>query len=175
MAPAVLAAVQAVRTLRSSYGLTTRAKPRLHVLPRDAAAARPFGGSGGAGAGYLAALAPSEGCDVEAPLDNSSSLPPAPAGCGVAVVSESLAVAVQLAGVLDPKKELLKLSAKRDDAMSRGAALRKKRGAATYSEKTPADVQASDAEKLSSAEAELRLVEEHIAEMEKLSLSSPPS
>ena len=172
---AVLAAVQAVRTLRSSYGLTTRAKPRLHVLPRDAAAARPFGGSGGAGAGYLAALAPSEGCDVEAPLDNSSSLPPAPAGCGVAVVSESLAVAVQLAGVLDPKKELLKLSAKRDDAMSRGAALRKKRGAATYSEKTPADVQASDAEKLSSAEAELRLVEEHIAEMEKLSLSSPPS
>ena len=169
---AVLSAVQAVRTLRSSYGLTTRAKPRLHVLPRDAAAARPFGGSGGAGAGYLAALAPSEGCDVEAPLENSSSLPAAPAGCGVAVVSESLAVAVQLAGVLDPKKELLKLSAKRDDARSRGESLRKKRAAASYAEKTPADVQASDAEKLSSAEAELRMVEEHIAEMEKLSLSS---
>ena len=168
---AVLSAVQAVRALRSSYGLTTRAKPRLHVLPRDAAAAGPFCGSGGAGASYLAALAPSEGCDVEAPLENSTFLPPAPAGCGVAVVGESLAVAVQLAGVLDPKKELLKLSAKRTDATAKGEALRKKREGTSYLEKTPADVQAADAEKLSSVEAELRMVEEHIAEMEKLSLS----
>ena len=172
---AVLSAVQSVRNLRTSYGLTTRSKPRLHVLPRDAAAAKPFGGSGGAGASYLAALAPSEGCDVEPPLESSSSpsssLPPAPAGCGVAVVNESLAVAVQLAGVLDPKKELLKLSAKRDDARAKSEALKKKREASNYAEKTPADVRASDAERLSTVEAELRMVEEHIAEMEKLSLS----
>ena len=170
---AVLSAVQSVRNLRSSYGLTTRAKPRLHVLPRDAAAAKPFSGSKGAGAGYLAALAPSEGCDVESPSDDSSSsLPPAPAGCGVAVVSEALAVAVQLAGVLDPAKELLKLSAKRDDARAKSEALKKRCEASSYTDKTPADVQAVDAEKLNTVEAELRMVEEHIAEMEKLSLSS---
>ena len=168
----VLSAVQSVRNLRTSYGLTTRSKPRLHVLPRDAAAAKPFSGSGGAGASYLAALAPSESCDVEAPLENSSSLPAAPSGCGVAVVNESLTVAVQLAGVLDPKKELLKLSAKRDDARSKSESLKKKREASNYGEKTPLDVQAQDAEKLSTVEAELRMVEEHIAEMEKLSLAS---
>ena len=167
----VLSAVQSVRNLRTSYGLTTRSKPRLHVLPRDAAAAAPFRNSGGAGAEYLAALAPSEGCDVEEPLPNSTSLPAAPSGCGVAVVNEGLAVAVQLAGVLDPKKELLKLSAKRDDALAKSETLKKKRASASYAEKTPVEVQAGDAEKLGTLEAELRMVEEHIAEMEKLSLS----
>jgi valyl-tRNA synthetase len=158
---AVAAAVQATRNLRTGYGLTPRQRPPLTILPASADAAAPFLGEGAA---YLAALAPGESATV------AEVGAPAPPASGVAVVSPTLSVAVALAGVLDPVKELAKLTAKRDDAAARGAAVRGRRGAAGYEEKTPADVRAADTEKLAAAEAELALLEAHMEEMRKLSL-----
>lgn len=46
--------------------------------------------------------------------------------------------------------------------------LAKKVGAAGYKDKTPAEVQAADAEKLATASKELQEVESHILDMERM-------
>ena len=161
---AVLDAVTVARNLRNEYGLTTRQKPPITLLPADAAAAAPFAVDGGAA--YLAALAPAESATV-APSGTG-----APPGCGVAVVSAAVSVAVALAGVLDPDKELAKLAGKREEAAAKAAGLAKKRAAGGYAARTPADVQAADNVKAATADAELATLDAHIAAMEKLSLES---
>lgn len=158
---AVLEATQCVRNARVGYSLTSRQRPPLTVLPATDAARRAFVGEGAA---YLVALAPADSADVADPGA------PAPKGAGVAVVSEALSVAIALAGVLDPSKEVDKLSAKREDAAKRAAAMRARTEAEGYGDKTPADVRATDAKRLAKVDAEVVLLESHIAEMQKLSL-----
>eukprot|EP00884_Botryococcus_braunii_P011915 jgi/Botrbrau1/20724/Bobra.0058s0053.1 len=92
----------------------------------------------------------------------------APLGCGVVVVDDVTTVALLLTGLLDPAKEIDKLKAKQAKTAERRDALAKKVGAAGYKEKTPAEVQASDAEKLATASKELEEVDSHIEDMQRM-------
>jgi valyl-tRNA synthetase len=162
---ALLTTVTAARSLRAGYGLVPRQAPPLYVLPSvegDGGAGRVFAAEGGA---YLAALAPSTSVTVLAPGEAP------PAGCGVAVVDDRLSVALALAGVLDPAKELAKLQTRSASAASTIDRLRAARAASGYTAKTPAEVQEADAEKLAKAEAEAAVIAGHIADMERLSLA----
>ena len=159
---AVSAAATAARSLRAGYGLTTRQQPPLFVLPADGAAAAAFGAEG---CGALAALGFAAAVEVCPP-----GAPPPP-GCGVAVISESLSIAIALAGVLDPAKELAKLAARADTVAVAAAKIKAAQAASTYATKTPMDVQELDTDKLAKAEAEAAVIAGHIADMERLSLA----
>jgi len=159
----ILTTVSAARSLRAGYGLVPRQQPPLYVLPAEAGAGAPF--CAAKGGPYLAALAPAESVSV---LDPGSA---PPAGCGLAVVDDRLSVAIALAGVLDPAKELAKLQARAAAAGGVADKLRAARAARGYATKTPAEVQEADAEKLAKAEAEAAVIAGHIADMERLSLA----
>ena len=157
----VLAAAQAARSLRAGYGLLPKQQPPLYVLPADAGAGAPFDADA---RGALATLACASAVEVVAP-----GAPP-PAGCGVAVVDDRLSVAIALAGVLDPAKELAKLATRAAAVAATAAKLKAAQCTASYAAKTPADVQEADADKLAKAEAEAAVIAGHIADMERLSL-----
>jgi valyl-tRNA synthetase len=73
-----------------------------------------------------------------------------------------------LQGILDPALELAKLEKKQAEAQGRVEAIRKRMGLPSYTDKTPAAVQAEDADKLAKAEAEAAAAAQHMEEMRKM-------
>lgn len=71
-------------------------------------------------------------------------------------------------GILDPALELTKLEKKAAEAAGRIDTLRKKLSTPGYVEKTPAAVQADDADRLARSEAELAAAQQHMVDMRQM-------
>ncbi|XP_065342527.1 valine--tRNA ligase isoform X2 [Cloeon dipterum] len=86
--------------------------------------------------------------------------PPA-SGCAILTVSDKCEVHLVLQGIIDPAKELVKISKRREQLQSTVSKIQKDMDKADYQTKVPEDVQLSNKEKLEAA----------IGELEKLSLA----
>ncbi|WIA29336.1 hypothetical protein OEZ86_011841 [Tetradesmus obliquus] len=151
------AVVAAIRKLRSDYGLT-RQRPTVYVACSSAARAE-----------VIQALAGDIAClSTSAEVLLLAADAPLPAYSSVAIVDDVVTVHMVLKGILDPALELAKLEKKQAEAQGRCEAIRKRMGLPAYADKTPAAVQAEDAEKLARAEAEAAAAAQHSEEMRKM-------
>ncbi|GMY07076.1 valine--tRNA ligase, mitochondrial 1 isoform X2 [Fagus crenata] len=85
---------------------------------------------------------------------------PAPAGCAVSVVNESLSVYLELQGTLSPEAELEKIRKKTDEIRKQHERLSKVISASGYIEKVPTHIQQENVTKLASLMQELLSLEE---------------
>ena len=91
-----------------------------------------------------------------------------PDGCSVSVVDADTRLHLQLTEILDPVKEIEKLSARLEDAKKNAEKLSEKISKAAYKEKTPENIQAIDKENLDKKRAEIENLQSSIASMEQL-------
>lgn len=91
-----------------------------------------------------------------------------PAGCCVKIVNESLAVHIELRGLIDVDAELKRLSKQKEKAVGGFEMLKKRVTASDYEQKVPEDVRQQNTEKYAQFEQELAAVEEAMAAFETL-------
>lgn len=97
----------------------------------------------------------------------------APAGCGVAVISDQISAYLKLQSVVDPTTEVAKFENRRADLQQRKEVLIKKISSAGYREKVPLKLQAENAEKIDKLSAELSAVQQLISNFEQLLAAGP--
>ena len=154
-----------IRNMRNDYGLS---KQKLEVF---LVCKGPMSmGTAQAGSPYVGALGM---CSKVTVLDTPSGVPQ---GCGVAIVNENISVYMVLAGIVDFAAEAKKLEGKLADIEKRIAQVVKKREAFQYEEKTPANVQADDQQKLekfsSEKESTVHALEDFRKLLQNMSLES---
>ncbi|XP_057274014.1 valine--tRNA ligase [Pezoporus wallicus] len=157
-----LSIVHALRSLRSTHGITRGRPPCFLQVPDPSWAALAGHCSphirvlGGVGAVHV--LGGAGGDTPETP----------PPGCAVAVASEHCSVHLLLKGLVDAPKELARLGVRRQELARSMERLRERRGGAGYVDKVPPSVQEADAAKLAQVEAELQKVLEAEELMRKM-------
>lgn len=159
-----LAAVKCIRSLRASYDVKRSARPRVYLV----VAAREDGPAADArdltevvrvlaGCGSVTAMANGAAADV---IDTAS--------CAVTVVSASLSVYLDLAGVVDFDAELAKLEAKAAEARQRSRRHADKMQMDGYEHKVPERVRMKTVEQRDAAERELATVTEAMGRLAAL-------
>lgn len=91
-----------------------------------------------------------------------------PTGCTIITVSDKCEVHLLLKGLIEPSKEITKLQKKIEFLKSTEKKLMQAMNAADYATKVPADVQASNAEKLAQATTEIKRLEAAIVALNKM-------
>lgn len=91
-----------------------------------------------------------------------------PDGCTIITVSDKCEVHLLLKGLIEPSKEITKLQKKIDFLKSTEKKLTQAMNAADYTTKVPADVQQSNADKLSQATTEIARLEAAIVSLNKM-------
>ena len=91
-----------------------------------------------------------------------------PKGCGVVVLDDTTTIHLSLIGVLDVPKEIIKLEKNMENGKQRLSQLETKMSTDAYVQKTPADIQAFDADRVTKLRAEVESLEHHIADFRQL-------
>jgi len=139
---------KAIRSLKSDYNIAKMKPEAFYSLKtkevRDALSVNKEGFMVLAGVSDIKELAEGE---------------PAPAGCAVNIVNESVTVYVVLKGVVDAATEVAKLEKKLELLVKQYEALKVKTEESSYEEKVPEKVRAIDADKLSKQSEEIKSIE----------------
>ena len=133
----VTAVTDATRQLRAAYELLSRHRPPMYLQCTDyerVGRLRRY-------AREIQTLAGTSSVEV---LDTGTEHP---RGCGAQVVDATTTVYLQLAGLLDPAKELEKLAKRKQELVSKWGSLRDKIATKAY-ENTPEDIRERDQAKL---------------------------
>ncbi|XP_034943324.1 valine--tRNA ligase isoform X3 [Chelonus insularis] len=86
----------------------------------------------------------------------------APVGCAILTITDKVQVHLLLKGLIDPQKELEKLSKKEEQLVGVIQKLKQSMATDDYASKVPIDVQKSNTEKLKNSEGELQCLTEAI-------------
>ena len=92
----------------------------------------------------------------------------APTGCCVKVVSDSVALLVNLTGIIDIEKEIARLTKDLDRLNPVVESLKKKMEAPGYEEKVPEAVRKQSSEKLQATKQEISTVEKAIEDFKSM-------
>lgn len=153
----MMSIVNKARSLRNDYGLS-REKTELYITASDPAKLRLIESI------YLEIATLTTSSSVKA----VSSPDQVPKGCGVVVLDDTTTVHLSLLGVLDVPKEIAKLEKNLESSIQKRSQLETKMSSDLYIQKTPADIQASDADKVSKLSAEIESLKHHIADFSQL-------
>ncbi|KAH7984319.1 hypothetical protein HPB52_019183 [Rhipicephalus sanguineus] len=85
-----------------------------------------------------------------------------PVGCAVTTISDTCQAYLMLKGVVDPAKEMERLSQKQEKLETQLSKLKTAMSAADYTTKVPAEVQATNLDKVRQSEGELARIAETI-------------
>jgi valyl-tRNA synthetase len=140
-------AIHAARSLRADYRIPNSTKTRFYFRSESADVQRAL----------------REQCDDFCTLGKGASLehvaPDAlPSGCSVKVVSEQLAILIDLTGVINVQDEVTRLGKELKKLAPQVEQYRKKMAIPNYKEKVPEDVQEVNAQKLANYETELSTI-----------------
>jgi len=156
----VLAAAQALRALRATYGFTGRVQLPVHIRAHSPALVDCFK----LGASVVEVLCCAPTVAVLTAED------PQPKGCAVKIVSPDLELHVELVGHgLDLAKEQKKLANKKTKLERERAALAKRMAHAHYTERVPENVREDDKEKLAALASEIETTQNAAKCLEELS------
>ncbi|KAL4713205.1 hypothetical protein ACJJTC_002951 [Scirpophaga incertulas] len=137
----VMKMVHLIRSTRTEYSLTNKQKTTVHlVISPDLKVDNLKGLFRG-----LQSLANSELADEQPPK-----------GCSILTVSDKIEVHLVLKGLIDPKKEVLKLEKKAESLQQTVTKLLQTMSAEDYSTKVPFEVQRSNTEKLRQSQGEIK-------------------
>jgi len=150
-------AIHAARSLRADYRIANSTKTRFYFRSESADVQRAL----------------REQSDDFCTLGKGQSLEHVatdslPAGCSVKVVSEQLAVLIDLTGVINVQDEIARLSRELQKLAPQVEQYRKKMSIPNYKQKVPEEVQLINAQKLASYESELATTSEAIASFENM-------
>lgn len=143
--------VHKVRSLRADYNVT---RSKVHLYAKCS----------GTAAETLSALS-----IVIATLTTSSAVElleegaAVPAGCAMTTVSDSCQVYLMLKGVVDPAKEIERMTQKEEKLQSQLSKLKAAMAASDYTTKVPLEVQTANLEKVRQTEGELTRIVESIS------------
>lgn len=143
--------VHKVRSLRADYNVT---RSKVHLYAKCS----------GTAAETLSALS-----IVIATLTTSSAVElleegaAVPAGCAMTTVSDSCQVYLMLKGVVDPAKEIERMTQKEEKLQSQLSKLKTAMAASDYTTKVPLEVQTANLEKVRQTEGELTRIVESIS------------
>ena len=84
------------------------------------------------------------------------------------VLDDTTTIHLSLIGVLDVPKEIIKLEKNMENGKQRLSQLETKMSTDAYVQKTPADIQAFDADRVTKLRAEVESLEHHIADFRQL-------
>lgn len=143
--------VHKVRSLRADYNLT-KTKVHLYVQcssPSNRETVHSL-------AVVIAALTSSS--EVELLTEGAA----VPVGCAVTTISDTCQAYLMLKGVVDPAKEMERLSQKQEKLEAQLSKLKAAMSAADYLTKVPAEVQATNSDKVRQSEGELERIAETI-------------
>lgn len=149
--------VHKVRSLRADYNLT---KTKVHLYVQCSSP------SNRETVGSLRVVIGSLTCSSEVELLAEGA--PVPAGCAVTTVSDSCQAYLVLQGAVDPAKETERLSQKQEKLEAQLAKLKAAMAAADYATKVPAEVQASNRDKVRQTEGELARILESISTLKAI-------
>jgi valyl-tRNA synthetase len=153
----MMSIVNKTRSLRSDYGLS-REKAELFITASDPANLKLLESI------YheIATLTTSSSVKAVSSPDQ------VPKGCGVVVLDDTTTIHLSLIGVLDVPKEIIKLEKNLENGKQRLSQLETKMSTDAYVQKTPADIQAFDADRVTKLRAEVESLEHHIADFRQL-------
>lgn len=134
--------VKIIRSARSDYNLPNKTKTEAFIVATDEPSRTVL-------QKFMSDLATLSYC-AKIDLDTTP-----PTGCAILTVTGTCEVHLLLKGLIDPQKEVAKLQKKKETLESSVANLNKLIASADYSTKVPADVQASNKEKLEQSESEI--------------------
>lgn len=143
----ILDVAHALRSLKSSYGLTTKHKPDVWVIAHTPAIYELFQAQSSmvvtlAGVGKVFVL----------PSDEQEKVPK---GCGFSVVTPDVAVNMMLMGFIDVDKEIAKLEKQVSGLKKQIEGMQKKMSIPNYETKVPLDVRNGNTEKVALLEGQL--------------------
>merc|ERR1712242_491748 len=92
-----------------------------------------------------------------------------PDGCGIAIVNDKCDVGIQLKGIIDPEKEIVKLQKDIEKLMTSVGKLENDMGKPSYA-KRPDNVKAKDSEKLENSKVEIRKMQEAVEKFKNMKL-----
>ncbi|XP_041068758.1 valine--tRNA ligase, mitochondrial isoform X2 [Carcharodon carcharias] len=147
--------VRVVRAVRADYQLT-KARPELYISCDE-----DVGGRLGPFLGPLQTLSRSGSVELLTPGGD------APVGCTIAVVNQHCQVHLLLKGLIDPQKELEKLSARQQRIGAQLSTAISRTQIPGYEEKVPERIREENAQKVCSLQAELERVTQAIRGFEK--------
>ena len=154
----VMTTVRSIRGLKMQYGMTNKQRPEVYAMS--------------ASGDYRTVLTRQAGdvanLSVAGSIKAVASSADVPKGCGVNVVNDNLSVYIGLAGMVDSKTEVAKLSKKRTE---RQEALEKKEAfvsAAGYATRVTENVREKDAAELAAMRSELAQIDRTIKDFEAL-------
>jgi valyl-tRNA synthetase len=153
----MMSIVNKARSLRSDYGLN-REKAELFVTASNPANLELLESI------YLEIATLTTSSSVKA----VSSSDQVPKGCGVVVLDDTTTIHLSLLGVLDVSKEIAKLEKNLESSIQRLSQLETKTSSDIYIQKTPADIQTADADRVAKLRAEIESLKHHIADFEQL-------
>eukprot|EP00850_Spirogloea_muscicola_P012942 SM000085S23292 [mRNA] locus=s85:476130:482338:- [translate_table: standard] len=148
---------RSIRSLRTSYNLQPKQKPKLFLLCKNEATEAVMKMLAPA----LCTMATLSSAEI---LEERNAMP---AGCAVTVVDETVTAYLDLRGLLDPSTEIEKLHKKQEDLTRQQEQLVKKMEAAGY-EKVPAAVREENTGKAARLAAELESISEATANFQQL-------
>ncbi|CAG9465555.1 unnamed protein product [Pedinophyceae sp. YPF-701] len=159
---AVLEVVAKFRSVRGDYDLQPKQQPRAFLVVADAARREVLAGA----RAEISTLAQLGSLEVLGAADA------VPKGCSVTVVNDSTTAYMLLAGVLDPQKEIERLTKKQQGVSSKLQTLAKRMSEESYLKNTGEDVQTQDREKKANLEKELESLMGALKSMEELAALS---
>lgn len=152
----IMKIVTALRRLKNSYSLTNKHQPAVFIVTTDETSIEIIKG----GVNEIKSLA----ITGEITITTKEN---APSGCAIEVVNGEVTANMLLKGLIDPASEIAKIEKKYDSLKKVYSNLVTRRGSEAYN-KVPDNVKASDSEKLIQYEAQLKQMEEAIADLKKL-------
>lgn len=156
----ILDTVHALRSLKSSYGLTTKHRPDVWVTAHTPDLIELFEKQGSmlstlAVVGSVKAIPPSEQEHL-------------PKGCGFALVTPQVAVNIMLMGFIDVDKEIAKLEKQIVGLEKQIEGTRKKMSIPNYETKVPEEIRKTNTEKLASLEGQVSQLNSGLEKMRQM-------
>eukprot|EP00796_Vickermania_ingenoplastis_P006059 gene6060-4359_t len=143
----ILDVVHTLRSVKASYGLTTKHRPDVWITTHTPALFKLFK----AQASMVATLAVVGRVSVIVGTEQDT----VPRGCGFAVVTPEVAVNMMLLGFIDVDKEISKLEKQIAGLQKQMEGLQKKMSIPNYETKVPADIQKANTEKKATLEGQM--------------------
>jgi len=144
--------VHSIRSARSDYSLAKGTKTEAFVKSEDAVVKDTL-------ARFSLAITTLAYCSR---LDLSE---PPPPGCAILTVSEKCEVHVNFKGLIDPEKELIKLSKKEEFLRGSIVKLEQAMSVADYETKVPEEVRAANTDKMAASRGELERLTQAMASL----------